>query len=89
MVLIGNKSDLEEREVTTEQALVLAESQNMAYLEVSAATNNNIVESFDKLSQEIFKKYKNDREKQPPVPPPKPVILEQKFKKEPKGKCCS
>jgi hypothetical protein len=41
-MLIGNKSDLPNRSVTTDEALTFAEQHQMAYMEVSACTGKNI-----------------------------------------------
>ena len=67
MVLIGNKCDLMERVVTTEEAQGFAKVRNMGYFETSAKDNINVNEAFDRLASEVYRKYKcleMEREKQ-------------------------
>eukprot|EP01113_Clastostelium_recurvatum_P049916 TRINITY_DN932_c0_g1_i2.p1 TRINITY_DN932_c0_g1~~TRINITY_DN932_c0_g1_i2.p1 ORF type:complete len:204 (-),score=46.67 TRINITY_DN932_c0_g1_i2:98-709(-) len=55
-VLVGNKSDLaDQREVTTEQGMQLANTLGCKMLESSAKTRTNVVESFHELVREIKK----------------------------------
>jgi Ras-related protein Rab-11A len=50
IILIGNKSDLEEhRQVTQEEAKIKAEQYNLAYLETSALQAINIDKSFNMM----------------------------------------
>ena len=54
-VLIGNKADLTlERMIPKEEASAFAAKNKMDYFEVSAKSNQNIVESFLKLTQNVF-----------------------------------
>ena len=46
-LLIGNKCDLDERQVSTEEAQEFAKEHNMQYFETSAKTGANIVEAID------------------------------------------
>jgi len=73
MMLVGNKNDLcENRQVTTEEAVQLAQEHNMAYVETSACTGCNVNSCFDKLFLEIFEECPDAR----PVPgQTKPVAL--------------
>ena len=58
--LLGNKKDLtDERLVNHDEAVTLATSFNLKYLETSALTGNNVEESFYKLA-ETFVKSKNN-----------------------------
>lgn len=55
-VLIGNKSDLEEKRVITEKdGLVLAQKNHFEFIEVSAKTGTNIEKVFHDLALEILK----------------------------------
>ena len=49
IMIIGNKSDLEgQREVSREEAQTKAEQYNIAYLETSAKSGDNINKAFTK-----------------------------------------
>ena len=52
--LVGNKSDLN-KEVTTEKALELANSNNINYIECSAKTSQNINKLFDEIIDMLYK----------------------------------
>ena len=55
IVLIGNKSDLEEkREVSKEQAQEKAEQYNIAFLETSAKSGDNINKAFTELVEQVY-----------------------------------
>ena len=56
MVLVGNKSDLEERQVSTEEGQKLAEKNGMLFLETSALTGENVKELFLKTIKQITEK---------------------------------
>ena len=51
-MLIGNKADLEdERTVSKERGLELAEDKRMAFYETSAKTGNNVNLIFERLAE--------------------------------------
>lgn len=57
IVLIGNKTDLEdEREVTVEEAQEKAKAFNMAYMETSAKSGHNLNEAFELLIRGTLKR---------------------------------
>ncbi len=58
MILVGNKCDLKERQVTVNQASEFAQQEKMAYLETSAALNINIDKIFEMLSGKIYQIFK-------------------------------
>ena len=60
--MIGNKSDLREREVTSEEAIEKAKEWNISYLETSAKTGDNIMKILDILLNKI-EKDKEDKTK--------------------------
>lgn len=64
IVLLGNKSDMEEkRKVTHEEGQRLAQEYNLQFLETSAKENSNVREAFITITKEILKSYKDNTEK--------------------------
>lgn len=65
IVLIGNKSDLEDsREVTNEQGEAKAKAFGAAFLETSALTGQNLDKAFDLMTKEVVNKHKDELEKE-------------------------
>ena len=61
VLLIGNKSDLEDRrEVSKEQGEEKAKSTGCAFMETSALSGNNIEKAFETMVKEIYEKFSND-----------------------------
>lgn len=58
LVLIGNKTDIEPREVSMEMGSELAKKYNLNYFETSALNGSNIAECIECLTQEVIKKKK-------------------------------
>lgn len=52
-MLVGNKIDLENREVTTEEGLEFARRHQMLYIESSAKTADGIQCCFEELVQKV------------------------------------
>ena len=63
--LVGNKIDLEnEREVTNEEAINFAKTENIKYIETSAVKNMKVNEAFTSLLNNIYQiKKENDKSK--------------------------
>ncbi len=60
MVLVGNKSDLEnQRKVTYEQGKALADKNGMLFFETSALTGTNVAKIFQDSAQEIINRMKS------------------------------
>ena len=53
-VLVGNKSDREDRKVSYEEGAKLAKEFNMQFFETSAKSNYNVNETFTFLTKEIL-----------------------------------
>ena len=57
IILIGNKSDLEDqRQVTKEEAEEKANKLEIAFMETSALSGDNLEKAFEKMIDEIYKK---------------------------------
>lgn len=57
-LLVGNKCDVEGRQVTTGEAEAFAERHGLVYLETSARDGTNVRESFLRLARQIMEKVK-------------------------------
>ena len=57
LILIGNKIDLENREVSHEEAARFAKEKNMEYFETSAKTGFGIKDIFYKLYEKVYENY--------------------------------
>ena len=94
VILIGNKSDLEnERKVTLEQGKEKAEFFKLAFMETSALNGNNIEKAFNELITDVYKNHHDLFEKQAKVEITEKVIdidngEEKKEDQEKKGGCC-
>ncbi|KAL7712397.1 GTP-binding protein YPTC4 [Entamoeba marina] len=55
MMLVGNKCDLIEREITTEEGKQKADEMGVHFIEASAKTAENVDEIFIKLSENVLK----------------------------------
>jgi small GTP-binding protein len=81
VILIGNKVDIEPRDVKLEEGYELAKQYNLKYFETSALENLNVDKSFQSLTEEIMMKRGIDikeggsgfnlEEKSPNAPEPK------------------
>ncbi len=56
LVLLGNKCDMEPRNVTEEMGKKMAEELKISYFETSALTGQGIKEAFEQLTREIMAK---------------------------------
>ena len=56
LVLLGNKCDMEPRNVTEEQGKKMAEDLKISYFETSALNGQGIKEAFEQLTRDIMKK---------------------------------
>ena len=89
IVLVGNKIDLDKREVTNEEAVTFAKKKNIKYFESSAKSGYNIFEIFNTLFMDVYnlnKKFENNNnneEKQKE----KKIVLNNKKPEKKKG-CC-
>jgi GTPase SAR1 family protein len=55
IVLIGNKCDVDNREVSTEEGQSLADEFSLKYFETSALNNTNIEDAFGHLTHDILR----------------------------------
>uniref|UniRef100_A0A0E0IRI4 Ras-related protein Rab11D n=1 Tax=Oryza nivara TaxID=4536 RepID=A0A0E0IRI4_ORYNI len=97
IMLVGNKSDLEdERAVSTEDAKEFAEKENLFFLETSALQATNVENAFQTVLSEIFKIHsKKNMAADPkangaaPSLAGKKVVVPGPAHEIPKSKCCS
>ena len=91
VVLVGNKSDVENREVKKEEGDALAADYGIKYFETSALNNINIEETFQHLSQEIIRVKDVKESGQNVINQNNNINLENKDKEKTVGKekkCC-
>jgi len=62
ILLIGNKSDLEERQITSAQARAQAEHLGIPYFETSAATGHNVDEAVSSILEKVLKRLLKEEE---------------------------
>ncbi|XP_062834651.1 ras-related protein Rab-7b [Anolis carolinensis] len=58
MVVLGNKIDLNDRQVSKETASLWCKEKDIAYFEVSAKNDINVVNAFDTLARQALSRYK-------------------------------
>ena len=54
LILVGNKIDINRREVTNEEGMNFANERNMKYFETSAKTGYGIKEAFNQIFQDVY-----------------------------------
>ena len=57
VILFGNKCEMEERQISKEEAKKFAKEHKLPYIETSAKLNLNINEGFMQVAKEAYKKY--------------------------------
>lgn len=98
LILVGNKIDIENRDVKNEEAVAFAKLRKIDYFETSAKTGFGIKETFEKIFESVYKKYKeiekleneenNEIKKEVPNVTLEKKNVNQKEKKEKKGGFC-
>ena len=90
-ILVGNKNDLEDqRQISKEQGEGKAKSFNMAFLETSALSGENLDKAFQMMVNEVYKKCHSELEGEggSDIMPGKDIELGKDDKKEVKKNCC-
>jgi small GTP-binding protein len=89
LILCGNKIDIEEREVSNEEAMKYASEKNIKYFETSAKTGFGIKEVFEQLYSDIYELNKS-LEKSSSNEKTGETLDEKKLNKKPKNNrtCC-
>ena len=59
LILVGNKIDIEKREITEDEAKEYAEKKKMKYFETSAKENKGVTEVFNEIFNDIYELNKN------------------------------
>ena len=92
LILIGNKSDLEDqRQVTKEQGEEKAKEFGLAFLETSASSGDNLEKAFSLMINEVYKKCQEDINAETDdnvVDQGKDITLNKPTGKTEKKKCC-
>jgi len=83
--LIGNKIDLDKREIKNEEAYFFAQEKNIKYFETSAKTGYGVKEVFKQLYQDIYDLFKQNQNNKNNKS--NNFVLNQNSKKE-NNKCC-
>ena len=87
-ILIGNKCDLNEREVTTEEGQKLAEENGMKFFETSAKNDINVKETFESITKDILDvQYKEEGESRNSLVIDRNIERKKDEEKKKKG-CC-
>ena len=87
-ILIGNKCDLNEREVTTEEGQKLAEENGMKFFETSAKNDINVKETFESITKDILDaQYKEEGESRNSLVIDRNIEKKKDEEKKKKG-CC-
>ncbi|UJR31590.1 hypothetical protein I4U23_019076 [Adineta vaga] len=94
MILVGNKSDLEnQRIITKARALEFASQNNVDYIETSAINNINVGESVELLLDSVIDRLEQNQtfknpNKKPPIDNITKQLLENHTKKKPNTSYC-
>ena len=54
MIILGNKVDIKDREVKSEEGIEFAKDRNLPYFETSSITMQNINEAFEKMAKMVL-----------------------------------
>ncbi|KAM7422695.1 hypothetical protein PAMA_010644 [Pampus argenteus] len=79
ILLLGNKSDCAERQVPTQQGEILAKEYNFDFMECSAATGENVVQSLEVVARLLSQKVNTGKEA---------VVLHKEPKQKTTSGCC-
>jgi len=83
VILIGNKIDIEEREVTTEEGYAFAFENGYMFMETSCLTNDNIYDAFEAIIYEtLLIKMKEEEEENKYNNKEKRILLKKKKNKQ-------
>ncbi|CAD8205617.1 unnamed protein product [Paramecium pentaurelia] len=93
LLLLGNKSDVEDKDVTTQKAQDYAASNRMAHMEVSAKTADQVSKAFISMVKTMIAKKDSQRQKgQGPQRsqqiPGQKIGQQKNYNKKEKDKCC-
>ncbi|KAM7402198.1 hypothetical protein PAMP_017462 [Pampus punctatissimus] len=79
ILLLGNKSDCAERQVPTQQGEILAKEYNFDFMECSAATGENVVQSLEVVARLLSQKVNTRKEA---------VVLHKEPRQKKTSGCC-
>ena len=87
-ILIGNKNDLDNRQVSTHEGEEMAKSLQLPFMEVSAKTADNVEKAFEALLDVIYEKYKDSDDFEDINPNDKNIKFEDVNNRKDNKKCC-
>nr|XP_020453601.1 ras-related protein Rab-44-like isoform X1 [Monopterus albus] len=79
ILLLGNKSDHEKRQVNTQQGEILAKEYQFEFMECSAATGENVIHSLETVARMLIQKFDTREEA---------VVLHKEPQQKKKSGCC-
>jgi len=83
-ILVGNKSDMSERVITTERGAALAKDFGVKFFETSAKLNTNVSDAFVTIARDVVHRVLASA----PTPPPLRIIPEPEEPTTTRGPCC-
>ncbi|XP_026162165.1 uncharacterized protein rab44 isoform X3 [Mastacembelus armatus] len=79
VLLLGNKSDVAERRVKTQEGEILAKEYNFEFMECSAASGENVIQSLETAARMLSQKANTKEET---------TVLHKEFQPKKKSGCC-
>ena len=86
IIIVGNKSDVNDRKITYEEGKKYAESKGYNFYETSAKTGEHVEEAFNDIFEQLYKTFEEERTGEKQYNAAGMAI--EKGKKEKKKKCC-
>ena len=92
LILFGNKIDINERQVSNEEAIKFAKERNMKYFETSAKTGFGIQNAFNQVFRDIYelniKKKEDNKNKKDNMNSNQNIVINNEKHERKKSNCC-